>query len=360
MGAVMLHRVILAGVSVCVLGLTFGLEQSAHATWFESATGQPVHVTPRDTGGPHNEALADHAVFGGHDLYWDNTCHTWRDSANGREVHVTPRDTGGPHNEALADRGVFGGHDVYWSPCPPPQTASSTGLYLGGELAQVGFGGTVLMPHVEVGWMGTGTGGGVAATFTPAQLLPTLEIDVPLTTINLGPAPAIIGISGNLMFPTGATSSRGVSAGGFTGTETFQQGFAGSAFLNATVPVVSHQGLDELIGDLALILGAGVGVNEYKAAAIFPGAGDNFSVTHTDVVPAFQAGVRISVPPSVNFLPGAGLSVFVTDFLPGSNVTMPGGNTISFGTAKAANTVSITSKITVPLGIPPRPLWSLH
>jgi Autotransporter beta-domain len=106
------------------------VSQSAQATWYDSSTGQPVHVTPR---GPLNEALSNHAVFGGHDVYWDDACHTWRDSANGQEVHVIPP---GPLNEALSNHAVFGGHDVYWEPCPPPQTAMSTGLYLGGELVK--------------------------------------------------------------------------------------------------------------------------------------------------------------------------------------------------------------------------------
>jgi Chaperone of endosialidase len=234
------------------------------------------------------------------------------------------------------------GYEQGWI-CPPKTTPTSIAQ---APQVSVGIGATVLIPHVQVGWMGTGTGGGVTSTFSNAQFMPTLEIDVPLTTISVGPAPVGIGVSGNLMIPTGSTSSRNVSAGGFSGTESFKQGVAGSAFVNASIPVgplLRQEGINELTANL--VLGAGVGVNEYKASSVFPGAADNFSTSHTDVVPAFQVGTNVSFAGG-----GTTLSVFIQDFLPGTTATMPGGSLVSFGTGKAENTLGITAKVTVPLG----------
>jgi hypothetical protein len=120
----MLRRVIIAGLSTCVLGLTFGLIQSANATWFDSATGQPVHVTPRGGGNASNDNHATIRDQDGHarDLYWDEACNTWKDSRDGSEVHVTPRGGGNASNDNRATIRDQDGHarDLYWQPCPPP------------------------------------------------------------------------------------------------------------------------------------------------------------------------------------------------------------------------------------------------
>jgi hypothetical protein len=138
----MLRRVILAGLSTCVLGLAFGFSQTANATWFDSATGQPVHVTPRGGGNAPNSNQATIHDLDGHliNLYWDQACNTWRSSQSGQEVHVTPRGGGNAPDSNQATIHDLDGHlkNLYWVPCPPPSTVSSTfgGGYVGGELAK--------------------------------------------------------------------------------------------------------------------------------------------------------------------------------------------------------------------------------
>src|SRR5579859_5125412 len=122
-----------AAIAVAAVG---AFSQSAKATWYDSATGQPVHVTPRGNLGSNENQATIHDLEGHvRNLYWDNVCGTWRDSANGTEVHVTPRGNLG-FNENQATIHDLEGHvrNLYWQPCPPPQTAASTGLYIGGEL----------------------------------------------------------------------------------------------------------------------------------------------------------------------------------------------------------------------------------
>jgi len=93
---------------------------SALATWFDAATGLPVHVMPRGMQGvnPNQGAIHD---LDGHirDLYWDAECNTWKDTRTSEEIHVMPRGMQGANfNEgAIHD---LGGHirNLYWQPCP--------------------------------------------------------------------------------------------------------------------------------------------------------------------------------------------------------------------------------------------------
>jgi len=85
-------RVAVISVFVGVSAAAFS--QSAKATWIDAATGQPIQVEPYKD--PHG--LRNYDFQSGHA--------DWR------------------------------GHNLFWQPCPPPQTASSTGVYLGGELAK--------------------------------------------------------------------------------------------------------------------------------------------------------------------------------------------------------------------------------
>ncbi len=212
----------------------------------------------------------------------------------------------------------------------------------------------MLIPNVMVGWQGTSTGGAINTTFNSVQVMPTLELDVwhPVTNSGLS-----LGASGNVMFPFQGTNNKTVSNGTNNGTESYKQGLAGSAYFNVGAPVSST--IDYLSGtphsysfssiyntpQAFWFVGAGLAVDQYKASAVFPGAGDYFSATHTDVVPAFQAGITGKIPMRDRFMSVTGL---VQDFLPGGTVTMPGGNAASYGTAKAGNTVGVTLKAGMP------------
>ena len=197
----------------------------------------------------------------------------------------------------------------------------------------VSFGATGLFTNTKVGWLGTGTGGGVTTRFSEFDAMPTVGGSWTLWAL----APEVrVSVSGNVMFPVSGSWSRNVMSGGFAGTESFRQGTAGDAFVNLTgSPAMGWN----------IIGGAGVAANHYKASAVFPTAGDNFSGSRTDVVPAFQAGLWGNAW-------GGVFTVMVVDFLPGRSFIMPGGNAISFGTAKAENTVGVTAKWVVPFGVP--------
>jgi hypothetical protein len=107
---------------------------NAIAAWIDAATGQPVHVNPewKDNPRPLNP---NQSYYGGHNLVWDNSCNTWRDAKTFDEVHVNPewKDNPRPLNP---NQSYYGGHNLVWVPCPPPSTAASSGLYLGGELVK--------------------------------------------------------------------------------------------------------------------------------------------------------------------------------------------------------------------------------
>src|SRR5665213_1567623 len=116
----MLRRVIYAGLSTCVLGLTFGFSQKTNAGWFDAATGQPVMTIPVNGGPPLNDAAAQkaqmlsntmdfdrdkpQAVTNGKNLYWDKECQTWKDAATGKEVLTIPVNGGPPLNDAAAQK----------------------------------------------------------------------------------------------------------------------------------------------------------------------------------------------------------------------------------------------------------------
>jgi hypothetical protein len=103
---------------------------SAQATWYDSSTGQPIHVTPRGHGNiPDDNHATIHDIDGKHirDLYWDVKCSTWRDSRTGEEVRVTPRGSGNiPDDNHATIHDIDGKHvrDLYWKPCPQPDNAN--------------------------------------------------------------------------------------------------------------------------------------------------------------------------------------------------------------------------------------------
>ena len=122
---------------------SISLSGSARATWFDAATGQPVHVTPRGGqggGNPDQATIHDEEFKNVRNLYWDKVCNTWRDSQNGKEVHVTPRGGqggGNPDQATIHDEEFKNVRNLYWIPCPAPTTQTSwTGGYIGGELAK--------------------------------------------------------------------------------------------------------------------------------------------------------------------------------------------------------------------------------
>jgi len=240
---------------------------------------------------------------------------------------------------------------------PPPQTAQTPPTSVNAQpdwRFSGALGATFLIPNVMVGWQGTGTGGAINTTFNTVQVMPTLELDVWHPVTNSGLA---LGASGNLMLPFQGTNNKTVSNGTFSGTESYKQGLAGSAYFNVGAPVSST--IDYLYGkphsydfsslryksEVFWYAGAGLAVDQYKASAVFPTAGDNFSATHTDVQPAFQVGVVGKVPFADRFMSFTGQ---VQDILPGGTVTMPGGNATSYGTAKAGNTIGVTLKAGMP------------
>jgi hypothetical protein len=115
-------------IGTAALLAVMSLPASAKATWFDSATGQPVHVTPRGNFGSDENHATIHDLEGHiRDLYWDGACNTWRDSATGGELHVTPRgNIGSDENHATIHD--LEGHirNLYWVPCPPPAQPGQT------------------------------------------------------------------------------------------------------------------------------------------------------------------------------------------------------------------------------------------
>jgi hypothetical protein len=128
--------------AVCIVGAITAAGATAEAAWIDAATGQPVQVEPYidpHTGGRNYDYASGHAVYHGHNLFWDTRCGTWRDAGTNNEVQVEPYidpHTGGRNYDYVSGHAVYHGHNLFWQPCPPPQAASSTGLYLGGELVK--------------------------------------------------------------------------------------------------------------------------------------------------------------------------------------------------------------------------------
>jgi hypothetical protein len=141
-----------------IVSFCFGISNFANAGWIDAATGQPVQTSPytgqtastRPPGDPQaNRGDPNRAYLPetGQNLVWDATCHTWIDASTGKEVHTNPftgqtaatRPPGDPQaNRGDPNRAYLPktGQNLVWQPCPPPQTALSSGLYLGGELAK--------------------------------------------------------------------------------------------------------------------------------------------------------------------------------------------------------------------------------
>ena len=100
-GNLVLRSIRGGAISILVAMSAGAFGQTAHAAWIDAATGQPVKTIPVNGGGTGTDPKANTFTF-----------------------LTNP-------NQAVSN-----GKNLIWQPCPPPQTASSTGLYLGGELAK--------------------------------------------------------------------------------------------------------------------------------------------------------------------------------------------------------------------------------
>src|SRR5690349_23533091 len=83
-----------AAVAGVALVFLLSSPDATHATWYDLATGMPVHVTPQGPGNsPGGDSAGSQDVPGGEvrTVHWDKKCRTWRDPRTGEEVHVTPR-----------------------------------------------------------------------------------------------------------------------------------------------------------------------------------------------------------------------------------------------------------------------------
>lgn len=147
----MLCRVTGVGVAACVLGLSFGFGPTVQAQtsaasgsncpyWADSATGKRVHTLPQGlTKGEFSLSRGLTSVSGsGHNYVSVDGGETWINSATGQPVATLPQGlTAGEFSLSRGLNSVSGsGHNYFLVPCPPPQTAISTGLYIGGELAK--------------------------------------------------------------------------------------------------------------------------------------------------------------------------------------------------------------------------------
>ncbi len=147
-GAARLHRVILAGVSACLLVAAAYLSQSSNAhaqtaaastnlCWIDAATGNPVATgppgwSPTGYGGiPGENPDANHVVRGGH-TFVKQPDGTWFDAATGKPVATgppgwSPTGYGGiPGENPDVNHVVHGGHTFVRVPCPPPAGASAS------------------------------------------------------------------------------------------------------------------------------------------------------------------------------------------------------------------------------------------
>src|ERR1039457_1170331 len=169
MGAFMLRRVILAGVSTCVLGLTFGFSQSANAQtatgftssqiatnscWIDAATGNSVPTGPFGWSPTGTSSLDSHGFSNPDPNHVSTPRHTyvrlddgsWTDAATGNPVPTGPFGWSPTGTSSLDSHGFSNPdpnhvstprHSYVRIPCPPPSTASSTvGGYIGGELVK--------------------------------------------------------------------------------------------------------------------------------------------------------------------------------------------------------------------------------
>jgi hypothetical protein len=115
---------------------TNAFAQSQSYCWVDAQNGHVVdadHLVPN--GGRINPLDPNHVSFGGR-TFFRGAGGSWTDAANGHVVnsdHLVPN---GGRLDPLDPRHVsFGGRTFVRVTCPP-QTASSSGLYLGGELVK--------------------------------------------------------------------------------------------------------------------------------------------------------------------------------------------------------------------------------
>jgi|GEM_PF-2643528 len=149
-GAAMLHRVILAGVSTCLLVAATYLSQSSNAhaqtapdstnyCWIDAATGNPAPLgpplwNPAGSAGSNsrNNPDANHVYYGGH-TFVKQPDGTWIDAATGNPAPLgppgwNPAGSAGSNsgNNPDANHVYYGGHTYVRVPCPPPASAPSS------------------------------------------------------------------------------------------------------------------------------------------------------------------------------------------------------------------------------------------
>ncbi len=147
-GAPMLYRVILTGVSACLLVAATYLCQASNAhaqtasastnyCWIDAATGKPAPLgppgwSPTGMGGKLGENPdPNHVVHGGH-TFVKQPDGTWIDAATGSPAPLgppgwSPTGLGGKLGENPdANHVVHGGHTFVRVPCPPPAGAASS------------------------------------------------------------------------------------------------------------------------------------------------------------------------------------------------------------------------------------------
>ncbi|HXW41273.1 MAG TPA: hypothetical protein VEK75_08730, partial [Xanthobacteraceae bacterium] len=201
---------------------------------------------------------------------------------------------------------------------------------------------TTLFSNATVGW-GVSPYGVVNTTFNKAQVMPTVELNVPLVAGNVGTMPLLFSLDLTAMFPTGGTSTQTVTLGGYTGTLGFQQGFFGTAEIEAKIPLGVPIGTPPNAGAWSLVFGGGLAVDQTKTSAVFPTAYDNFSSTNTDIQPLVTAGLTF---PLFN---GIEAEVKVSETFSGTGMNIIGVNGSSQGQYQVNNVTAITAKLTTPL-----------
>lgn len=164
--------------------------------------------------------------------------------------------------------------------------------------------------------------------------MPTLQADFAVFLTEILGRPVTISLEDNFMFPTGETqTAANVTQGGFSGTQTFKQGFINTAFVDATIPIDPSRGG-------SVFVGAGVAVDQTTVSAVFTAATDFFRSTNIDLLVAVQAGALVTLP-----LPGSPqLEVKAVDFLPGRDHRF-GINGLSEAHYKIENVLGGTAKL---------------
>jgi len=152
---------------------------------------------------------------------------------------------------------VTNGINLYWVPCPPPQTASSTGLYLGGELVK-NWGRVRSTERLAATDVVTNQftdsadpfGGGIIVGYKFAPwannivVSPFASFDFLHAPVNhTFPGGSFLGITGNLM------GTAGVKIGPQLATGVWLYGIAGVSVLNETlninfIPTASSRNVD--------------------------------------------------------------------------------------------------------------------